>query len=168
MTITVELIKKLRDETGGGVMDAKSALENAKGDYEKAKKALFEKGIASAGKRVGNDTGAGAIASYIHSDGKIGAIVDIRCETDFVARTEDFQKLGRDIAMQVVAMAPEYVEKSKVPDDKTDEADGLILLEQPFIRDASLTIAEVIKELMGKVGENIVVNDFHRLSLGNR
>jgi len=167
MAIAIELIKKLRDDTGAGIMDAKTALEKAQGDYDAAKAALYKKGIASADKRVGRAVGEGAVEAYIHSDGKIGAIVDVRCETDFVARNPEFHKLARDIAMQIVAMNPAHVSRAAVPSDAADGADS-VLLEQPFIRNPKITVGDLVKDFIAKFGENIVVNGFHRISLGGR
>ncbi len=149
MNISIDMLKKLREETSGGVADCRKALEDAKGDYEKAKKLLQERGIEKAAKKEGNETGEGRIYSYVHSNGKVGALVTLRCQTDFVARTDDFAQLGHEIAMQIAAMAPK---------------DVTTLLESAYIRDAKLTIQALIKQTIAKVGENITVSEFSRVA----
>jgi len=148
---TVNDIKKLRQETNAGIMDCRKALEESKGDLKKAAEWLRKKGIEKADKKAGRETGAGMVESYIHATGKVGAIVEIGCETDFVARTPDFKKLTHEIAMQIASMDPKDVET---------------LLKQEYIRDSSMTIHDLIKGLIAKVGENIVVKKFYRLELG--
>ena len=162
---TTQLIRELRARTSAGVMDCKKALEESKGDVDKAESFLKEKGIASAAKKAGRETDQGLIDTYIHSGGRIGAMIEINCETDFVARTDDFVSLAHDIAMQVAAMSPEFLtvedaaENDKVTEDKC-------LLSQPFIKNPSITIQDLINETIGKLGENIRVRKFQRFSLG--
>lgn len=151
MNISLELLKKLREETGAGVSDCRQALEDAKGDYEKAKKLLNDRGMEKASKKEGKETSQGIIDSYVHAGGKVGVLVDLRCETDFVARTDDFKKLAHEIALQVAAMNPKNTEE---------------LLAEPYIRDASQTIGALVKSTIAKVGENITVAKFTRLALG--
>ncbi len=162
---TTQLIKELRARTSAGVMDCKKALEESKGDVDKAESFLKEKGVASAAQKADRETDQGLIDTYIHSGGRIGAMIEINCETDFVARTDDFTSLAHDIAMQVAAMSPEFltvedsVKNATVTEDKC-------LLSQPFIKDPSKTIQDLINEAVGKLGENIRVRRFQRFSLG--
>lgn len=142
-------IQKLRETTGAGVMECKKALEEAGGDFAKAVEIIKERGLAKMEKRSGRETGAGQIFSYIHS-GRIGALVDLRAETDFVVRSEPFQKLAQEIAMQVAAANPESVEA---------------LLKQPYIRDEKKTIESLLQEVAAQTGENIRVSDFKRLEV---
>lgn len=150
MAINTELIKELREKTRAGVMDVKQALEESNGDVAKAEEWLKQKGLASAAKKGDRETSQGLIASYIHN-GRIGALVEVNCETDFVAKTEDFQELANNVAMQVAAMDPENVEA---------------LLEQEFIKDPSHTIADLVKGAIAKLGENINIGRFTRYELG--
>ncbi len=166
MAITTADIKALRDLTGAGIMDSKRALEEADGDMDKAQDILREKGIASAAKKSDRETDQGLVESYIHSGGRIGAMVEANCETDFVARTEDFKALAHDIAMQVAAMNPKYINESDIPEGEDVNPQEACLLQQPFIKDPSMTIDEMIRELVGKLGENIRIRRFSRYSLG--
>lgn len=162
MASTTELIKELRERTSAGVMDCKKALDESNGNVDKAEQILKEQGIASAAKKAGRDTDQGLIETYIHSGGRIGAMVEVNCETDFVARTKEFSDLAHDIAMQVAAMNPSTLEENN-----TDiESDNSSLLQQPFIKDPSKNIQELINETVGKLGENIRVRRFKRFSLG--
>ena len=166
MTITTADIKALRELTGAGIMDSKRALEEAGGDIERAQDILREKGIASAAKKSDRETEQGIIESYIHSGGRIGAMIEANCETDFVARTEDFKALAHDIAMQVAAMNPRFIDESEIPDGDDVNPQESCLLQQPFIKDPGMTIDELVKELIGKLGENIRIRRFSRFSLG--
>ena len=166
MAVTVETIKALRDLTGAGIMDSKRALEETDGDIEEARKILREKGIASAAKKASRDTNEGLVEAYIHSGGRVGAIVELNCETDFVARTEDMQSLAHNVAMQVAAMSPKYVREDDVPDDDEGSPQEVCLLSQPFIRDNEQTVQDVVNETIAKVGENVRVRRFSRFSLG--
>lgn len=150
MAFDKNLLLQLREETSAGVMDVKRALEEADGNLEKARKWLQEKAIKTAEKKADRETAEGIVASYVHTTGKVAALVALTCETDFVARTADFQNLGREVAMQIASMAPASVEA---------------LLDQPYIRDAKKTIRDLIKETAGKVGENIVVREISRLAI---
>tara|TARA_Y100000590_G_C15682140_1_gene1000211 strand:+ start:1319 stop:1903 length:585 start_codon:yes stop_codon:yes gene_type:complete len=163
--ITTDLIKDLRNRTSAGVMDCKKALEETDGDVEKAESLLKEKGIASAAKKADRDTDQGLVDTYIHSGGRIGAMIEINCETDFVARTEDFAALAHDIAMQVAAMSPTLLTIEDAPENESITEDQC-LLSQPFIKDPSKTIQDLINETVGKLGENIRVRRFQRFSLG--
>jgi elongation factor Ts len=161
------MIKELREQTGAGVMDAKRALEEAEGDTKKATAILREKGAAAAAKRADRETKNGVIESYIHAAGRIGVLIELNCETDFVANTEDFRALARNIAMQVAAMNPLVVSV----EDRTEAMEGspdseVVLLAQPFIKESSRTIADLIKDVVAKTGENIRVSRFNRFELG--
>jgi len=146
----LESIKKLREETGAGVMDAKSALEASNGDISKAKELLRTKGLEKASKKSDREIKAGRIFSYIHGGGKVGAIVKLGCETDYVAKNEKFEKLGNEIAMQVAAMNPSDIEE---------------LLSQDYIRDSSKTIKVLLSDMISKTGENISVSELSRLAI---
>lgn len=166
MAVTVESIKALRDQTGAGIMDAKRALEDADGDMGKAEDILRAHGIASAAKRASRATNEGIVESYIHSGGRVGVLVEINCETDFVARTDDFNTLAHDLAMQIAAMSPMYVDAGDVPEDADSVADDLLLMKQAYIRDPSITVQDLVSEMVGKLGENIRVRRFTRFALG--
>jgi len=148
-------------------MDCKKALEASEGDLEKAKKILGEMGIATAAKKADRVTAQGLVESYIHAGGRIGVIVEVACETDFVARTPDFKNLARDIAMQVAAMNPLAVsEDQPLPDSAEGRIDEVVLLKQAWIKDGSKNIRQVITETIGKTGENIQVKRFARFEIG--
>ena len=166
MAVSAEQVRSLRDQTGAGIMDCKVALEASDGDIEKAIAALREKGLASAAKRVGRDTNEGVIETYIHTGGRVGALVELGCETDFVARTEEFQKLAHDIALQVAAMDPVYVDVDEIEEGDDRPQAQIALMLQPFIKNNSASVGEMVKELAGKVGENIKVGRFTRLAVG--
>ncbi len=166
MAVDVKLVRDLRDQTGAGVIDCKEALESSDGDMEKAILALREKGVASATKRVGKDTNEGIIETYLHTGGRVGAMVELGCETDFVARTEEFQKLAHDICMQIAAMGPVYVDESEIEEGDDRPPAQVALMLQPFIKNSSSSVGEMVRELAGKVGENIRVVRFSRLSVG--
>jgi elongation factor Ts len=161
------MVKELRESTGAGVMDAKRALEAADGDMKKAATILREQGVAAAAKRADRETLNGVVDSYIHAGGRIGVLVEVNCETDFVANTEDFRQLARNISMQVAAMNPQVI----APEDRAGkEIEGsdeeVCLLSQPFIRDSGRTIGDLIKDTVAKTGENIRVRRFIRYELG--
>lgn len=166
MVVTVESIKSLRDKTGAGIMDSKRALEDAQGDVEKAEAILKEKGIALASKKASRETNEGLVESYIHSGGRVGALVELNCETDFVARTEDMKNLAHNVAMQIAAMSPKYVSEDQVPQGEEAPVEEICLLKQPFIRDSELTVQDVVNETIAKVGENVRIRRFSRFSLG--
>ena len=163
--VTTNAIKALREQTGAGIMDCKKALEQGDGDVERAQEILREQGIASAAKKASRDTEEGIVESYIHGGGRVGALVELNCETDFVARTGDFKELAHEIAMQVAAMSPKYVSEDDVPKEE-DVSEDEILINQNFIRDPALTINDLIKEAIGKLGENIQIRRIARFSLG--
>lgn len=190
--ISIELIKKLKELSGVGLTDAKQALVEAKGDFDKALEAMRKKGMTKAEKRGDRETREGIIDSYIH-DGRLGAIVEVNCETSFVAKTDEFKDLAHKIAMQVASMNPIYVSIDDIPEDilnaKKQEFEAnfhgpenmkdqiiggqikkafsdKVLMEQPYIMDDNLTVAQFIKEAIAKTGENITVRQFKRLELG--
>jgi elongation factor Ts len=194
-TITADAVKELRERTGAGMMDCKNALVEADGDVEKAVGLLRERGLAAAAKKAGREAREGVVSSYIHAGGKLGALIEVNCETDFVARTDEFQKLVRDLAMQVVALSPLYVDVERIPEEalaakKAELADSdavkgkpveiqerivqgqldkwyrdVCLYEQPF-RDEDRAVKELITEAISKIGENIRVRRFARFALG--
>ncbi|HYI25597.1 MAG TPA: translation elongation factor Ts [Thermomicrobiales bacterium] len=177
MAITTEQVRALRDKTGAGIMDSKRALENAGGDITRATEILRQQGLARAGKKSDRSALQGLVEPYIHGGGRIGALIEINCETDFVARTPDFQTLAHDVAMQVAAIPPRYVTVDDVPEDaipalekefgSKDEAfKQVVLMEQTFIKDAKKTINDIVREGIAKLGENIVVRRFARFELG--
>ncbi|HEX9668563.1 MAG TPA: translation elongation factor Ts [Thermoanaerobaculia bacterium] len=196
MQITAQMVKALRERTGAGMMDCKWALGEAGGDMEKAIDLLRKKGLAAAAKKAGRVAAEGAVGSYIHAGGKIGVLVEVNCETDFVARTDQFQELVRDIAMHIAAAEPRFLSREEVtPDDLEREraifreqalASGKpaavvdrivagklekyyaehVLLEQPFVKDPDKTVGQLVQERIAKIGENIVVRRFARFRLG--
>ncbi len=163
--VSVDNIKALRERTSAGVMDCKRALSEANGDLDKAEAILAEQGAASAAKKSARATEEGLIESYIHSGGRIGVIVEVNCETDFVARTPEFNELAHDIAMQVAAMDPSHVDSEDVPEGE-DAPQETILMQQPFIKDPTKSIRDLVNEAIGKLGENIQVRRFARFALG--
>ncbi|MBW4061834.1 translation elongation factor Ts [Candidatus Saccharibacteria bacterium] len=193
MAVSIEDIKKLRDATGAGMMKAKEALEAASGDFDKAIEHLRKSGAASAAKKADREARDGVIEGYVHS-GRIGVLVEINCETDFVARTEDFKGFARDIAMHIAAANPTYVTPAEVPADvieaekrvyaedtkgKPEEIaakiidgklakfyENVCLVKQPFVKDPDKSIETLTGELVGKLGENIVIRRFTRMELG--
>lgn len=150
MAITMDQIKQLREQTGAGVMDAKKALEESKGDMKQAAAFIAKKGLARAEKKADRETAQGFVGSYVHHTGKAGAMVKLLCETDFVARTEDFRHLARELAMQVTSMQPETIEE---------------LMGQDYMREPSMTIEHLVKQTAAKVGENVVVGEMKRVEI---
>ena len=150
MTIDVKLIKKLRDETAASIADVRIALEETNGDYKKALIWLKKRGIEKAEKKADRKTSQGLIEAYIHQNGKVGVLVEILCETDFVARTDDFKRLAHEVAMQVAAMNPKDIDT---------------LLKQEYIRDGSVTIEQLVKQTIGTLGENIVIKKIIRFEI---
>ena len=167
MKVSASTIKQLRDKTSAGIIDCKEALEKSDGDLAKAEGFLKSKGIATAAKKASRETNEGLIESYIHNGGKVGSIVEISCETDFVARTEDFKLLAHDLAMQIAAMNPKVIEISDSDEDDNINEDEDVLLKQTFIKDPEISINDLIQQTIVKVGENIKVRRFTRFSLGD-
>ncbi len=196
MQISAQQVRDLREKTGAGIMDCKKALSESGGDVEKAITYLREKGLAAAQKKAGRQTSEGVVSSYIHAGGKIGVLVEVDCETDFVAKTEDFQNLARDLAMHIAALNPLYVKREDVPQDVLERerdifraqakesgkpenvvekiVEGKIekyfkencLLEQGFVKDPDRTVGDLITEAIAKLGENIQVSRFARFKVG--
>jgi elongation factor Ts len=196
MAITADQVKKLRDATGAGMMECKAALTEADGNLDDATTILRKRGLAQATKRAGRSTNEGLIGSYIHMGGKIGVLVEVNCESDFVARTEDFQNLAREIAMHIAAASPQYVRREDVPADIIERERGIFrgqmegqnkpaavidkivegklgsfyegacLMDQPSIRDPKLTIGQIVQAAIAKMGENISIPRFVRFKLG--
>jgi elongation factor Ts len=196
MKVTAQMVKELRERTSAPMLDCKKMLEEANGDMETAIELLRKKGLASAAKKAGRVTAEGAVGSYIHAGGKIGVLVEVNCETDFVARTDEFQDLVRDIAMHIAAAAPTYVRREEVtagdlererkifreqalesgkPENIVDRiVEGkmskyyseTVLLEQPFVKDPDLSVEKYVAERVAKIGENIQVRRFARFVLG--
>ena len=194
--ISAEDVRRLREVTGAGMMDCKRALQEAGGDFDRAKELLRERGQAGIEKRRGRTASNGVVESYVHGEGRIGVLVELNCETDFVGRTDEFRELARELAMQVAAQAPRWVSRDEVPDDVVQSekkiyaerarqmgkpenvldriADGMleaffketVLLDQPYIRDDSKQVEDLVKEIAAKVGENVVVRRFSRFQLG--
>lgn len=177
---SLEDVKKLRELTQVSFMDCKNALEEAAGNFERALEILKKKGAAKAGKKAGREVGAGLIEAYIHPGGKVGALLDLRCETDFVARTEEFKKLAHELAMQIVAMQPLWVKPEDIPEEVLENEKRMLgesahdlekyfsevcLLKQPSIRNPDETVGEMIDQAIAKLGENIQVNRFCRFAI---
>jgi elongation factor Ts len=195
--ITAQMVKELREATSAGVLDSKKALEETNGDFEKAVEILRKKGLATAAKKASRDTNEGLIGSYIHAGSRQAGLVELNCESDFVARTERFQQLARDLAMHVVASRPLYVSRDQVPAELMESekviyreqmaASGkpaqvidrivegkldkwlseICLLEQPFVKNPDVTIQQLLVESVAVLGENIRVNRFARLAIGD-
>jgi elongation factor Ts len=173
MAISVEAIKELRDMTSASIANCKKALEEAGGDIKKAAGILRKKGLEVAVKRQDKGAKEGRVESYIHTGNKIGVLVEIASETDFVARNESFVQFAKDVAMQIAACDPEYIKKEDVPHEVIEQEKNKeeflkthCLLEQPFIKDASLTINDYLGELLSKFGENISIKRFARFKIG--
>ena len=196
MEISAAQVKELRDKTGAGMMECKAALVEANGNMEEAVTLLRKRGLAQAAKRTGRTTGQGAIGSYIHLGGKIGVLVEVNCETDFVARTDDFNGLVKDVAMHIAAASPRWVRREDVPAAEIEkekqiyraqmEKEGkpanvidkiiegklgsfyaqFVLLDQPYIRDDKVTVSQLVAQASAKTGENIQISRFVRFRVG--
>jgi len=166
LQVSTALVKDLREKTGAGIMDCKKALLETKGDLEKAVEVLSHNGLIMASEKADRIADQGIIESYIHTGGQIGAIVEINCETDFVARTSEFKELAHDLALQIAAMSPQFVSSEEIPQGVDADFQKACLLLQPFIKDPSKTIQDIITETIAKVGENIKVRRFIRFELG--
>jgi elongation factor Ts len=196
MEISAAQVKQLRDQTGAGMMECKAALTEANGNMEEAVTLLRKRGLAQAAKRTGRATGQGAIGSYIHMGGKIGVLVEVNCETDFVARTDDFNNLVKDVAMHIAAASPRWVRREEVPAADVDKEKAIyraqmekegkpanvmekiiegklgsfysqfVLLDQPYIRDDKMTVSQLVAQASAKTGENIQVSRFVRFRVG--
>lgn len=167
MNIPATKVKELRDQSGAGIIDCRNALLEAEGDIGKALEVLRENGFLKAAKKVERAATNGIIEAYIHTGGRIGAIVEVNCETDFVARTDEFKKLAHDLAMQVTATSPRFISAEELPEGKNDiDPQEVCLLLQPFIKSPDKTIQDIIIEIIARVGENIKVGRFSRFELG--
>jgi elongation factor Ts len=196
MEISVDLVKDLRQRTGAGVIDCRTALQEAKGNMEAAIDYLRRKGLATAAKKAGRIATDGLVSSYIHAGGKMGVLVEINCETDFVAKTEDFQTFVKNIAMHIAAANPQYIRREEIPEEVLERERAIYrtqaqeagkpqkvvdkilegkmeryysevcLLEQTYVRDSDLTIKELLDSMIAKVGENISIRRFARFQLG--
>ncbi|MEW6033837.1 MAG: elongation factor Ts [Chloroflexota bacterium] len=166
MNIPIEAIKELRQRTGAGITDCKSALQKAAGDLDRACEDLKEKGFAIAEKKAHRSTTQGVVESYIHTGKKVGVLLELDCETDFVARTDQFQQLAHDIAMQIAAMSPTYISANDIPAGTGVDPAAACLLQQLFIKDPTKTIEDLIKQGVAAVGENIRVRRFVRFEVG--
>jgi len=163
---STEDVKRLREVTGAGMLDCKKALDETSGDFDKAKETLRKKGFESAAKRAERATAEGVVQSYIHHNSRLGVLVELNCESDFVARTDDFRKLAQQIALQIAGASPLYVSPDEMPDGAEGDPKEVALLQQPFVQDESRTIEDLIKETISKTGENIRVKRFARFELG--
>ena len=166
MEIAVDQIKALRELTGAGIMECRNALQEAEGDLSKAQQILKDKGIARAESKASRETREGVVEAYIHSGSRIGALVEVNCETDFVSRIPEFKELAHHLTMQVAAMAPEYVDRAEMPEDDPRNPEEVCLLQQPFIKDPSIVVQDLVTELAARVGENVRVRRFARFALG--
>ncbi|MFZ4627166.1 MAG: translation elongation factor Ts [Blastocatellia bacterium] len=200
MAITSEMVRNLREKTGAGMMECKKALTDANGNEEAAIELLRKSGLASAKKREGRIAAEGVVGSYIHMGGKVGVLIEVNCETDFVARSEDFQKFVRDLAMHICASEPQYVTREEVPEEVIEKEKAIalgqaqadpknankpaniiekmvqgrlekfftdtVLLQQPFVKDQSLTVADVVSQITAKTGEKVSVRRFTRYKMG--
>ena len=194
--ITAEMVKQLRDKTGAGMMECKAALSEAQGNLEEAVTLLRKRGLAQAAKRAGRATAQGTIGSYLHLGGKIGVLVEVNCESDFVARTEDFQNLVRELGMHIAAADPKWVRREDVPAEAIEKEKAIyraqmensgkpanvldkiiegklgsfysqfVLLDQPSIRDSAVTISQIVAQTSAKTGENISIGRFARFRVG--
>jgi elongation factor Ts len=166
LQVSTATIKELREKTGAGVIACKKALLEAEGDLEKATQILNQLGIALAHKKAERAAEQGMIEAYVHAGGRIAALVEVNCESDFVARTSEFKELAHDLAMQIAAMSPQCISPEDLPKETEVDVTTACLLQQPFIKDPSKTIQDIITETIAKVGENIKVNRFVRFELG--
>jgi len=166
LTTSTQTVKELRQLTGAGILECKRVLDEVGGDLQKAAEVLRERGLAKAAGKATRETREGLVDSYIHNGNRVGALVEVNCESDFVAKTPNFRELTHNLAMQVAAMAPRYVDKEDVPDSEEKPLTEVCLMEQPYIRDPSRTVRELVQEAIARLGENIRVRQFIRYALG--
>jgi len=166
MRLSIAAIKELRNRTNAGIADCNKALLEAGGDIDKAVEFLKQRGAAIAEKKKDKIATEGVIEAYIHHTKRVGALVELNCETDFVARTDEFKKLARDLAMQIAATSPQFISSEEMPPEAEADPQMVCLLSQPFIREPSKTVQEIITETIAKVGENIKVRRFARFEFG--
>jgi elongation factor Ts len=168
LRISLELIKELREQSGAGIMQCRNALEKHEGNREKALEFLKEQGLLKAKEKAERAAAEGLVEAYIHTGGRVGAMVELNCETDFVARTDEFKELAHNLAMQVAAMDPKFVAEEDMPQGSELEPSAACLLSQPYIKDQEKSIGEIITETIARVGENIKVSRFARFELGEK
>ena len=196
MTVSIEQIKELREVSGAGIMDVRKALEETNGDFDKAKGILREKGLATAAKRADRESSEGVVELYSHGDGRVGVMVEVNCETDFVARSENFRTFAHELALQIAAASPRYIREEDIPEEVLEEErerarrlgmdegkpenvierivevrlakfkDEVCLLRQPYIRDDEMTVEQLLLDHVASIGENIVIRRFVRWELG--
>ena len=166
MKISTARVKELRDQSRAGIMDCRNALLEAKGDMEEALQILKQRTLFQAESKAKRAATQGIIEAYVHTGGRIGAIVEVNCETDFVARTDEFKELAHHLAMQVAAIPPQFISNEEIPEGADIEPQAACLLLQPYIKDADKTIQDIIAETIAKVGENIKVSRFARFEIG--
>jgi elongation factor Ts len=166
LEISAEKVKELRQKTGAGIMDCKKALTEAVGDFDKACDIIAQRGLVIAQKKSGRSAEQGLIECYVHTGSHLGVMVEVNCETDFVARTADFKELAHNIALQISAMSPQFVSKDDIPAGVEGDPAAICLLLQPFIKDPAKSIQDIITETVAKTGENIKVRRFVRFELG--
>lgn len=166
MDVSVETIKTVREKCGAGIMECRNALVESGGDVEKAIQCLKTRGYAAAEKKANRVAKQGLVECYIHIGGRIGAMVEVNCETDFVARTQEFKDLAHNLAMQVAATEPKYMQKEDLPAGSDLEPETACLLSQPYIKDPTLTIQDVVKDVIARTGENVKVSRFARFEVG--
>jgi len=164
--ITTQSVKELRELTDAGVMDCRRALEEASGDIGKAREILHRNGVVAATKRQSRDANQGIVEAYIHSGNRIGVLLELNCETDFVARTEDFKELAHNLAIQIAAMAPDYLSSEEISSDEFRDPSEVCLLSQAYVKEPDRTIQDLVDEVRAKTGENVRVRRFTRFALG--
>jgi elongation factor Ts len=166
MASSAQEVARLREETGAGMLDCKKALDENNGDFDKAKEHLKQKGFAAAAKRSERETSEGLIASYVHHNGRVGSLVEVNCESDFVARTDDFINLVQALALHVAGANPLYLTEEEIPKGSDDDPKDVVLMLQPFVKDNDKTIGDLVTETAAKTGENVRIRRFARFELG--
>ncbi len=168
MKISTDRVKELREQSGAGIMECRNALLETEGNIEKALQILKQQSLFKAEKKRKRSTSQGLIEAYIHSGGRIGAMVEVNCETDFAAHTDELKELAHHLAMQVTAMSPQFISREEIPEGVDVEAQAACLLLQPYIKNPNMTVQDIIDETIAKVGENIKVSRFARFELGEQ
>ncbi len=168
MKITVDSVKTLREQSGAGIMECRNVLAETEGNIEKAVQILKERDLFKAEKKKQRAVTQGLVEAYVHAGGRIGAMIELNCETDFVARTDEFKQLAHDLAMQVAAMSPQFISKEEIPAGADIEAQSACLMLQPFIKCTDMTIQQLIDQTIAKLGENIKVGRFARFEVGEQ
>ena len=168
MSVSTNRVKELREQSGAGIMECRNVLLEVDGDLEKALQVLKQRNLYKAEKKRDRVASQGVIEAYIHGGGRIGAMVEVNCETDFVARTDEFKELAHNLAMQVAAMSPQFISQEDIPEESNVEAQTACLLLQPYIKNLDMTVQDVINEAIAKVGENIKISKLTRFELGEQ